>query len=339
MINGLSWGKVFLTLQQRIYSIIVCLLFLMMIDNQGSFTNMTYPFSFNTLSHESIKSIAPQYVQAVDGLNLAYYAFLPKNPQALLIFYHGGGAYSNKLYQTMASILSQHHTIGVYLVDIRGHGKSEGPRGDAPFVEQVWQDISTIIRIARTNHPLVPLYLGGHSSGAGLILNYATWKERRTDIAGYILLAPYLGPNSYSAKQHTTKGKHFIKKIRKWVYILHGITGYGGHIPTVFFNYPQTIIQNDPLMVPFYSCIMSQATSIINPQETFAQLEKPFGIFIGTDDEQFIPEKILAYYSHASLIKHQSSRMIINGATHLSIVPKSPSMIAQVIETINLARG
>jgi pimeloyl-ACP methyl ester carboxylesterase len=62
-------------------------------------------------------------------------------PQCVLIFYHGGGA--NMVgYGGLAHTLRQTAPVAVLTPDIRGHGRSSGPRGFAPTPDLVWS-IST----------------------------------------------------------------------------------------------------------------------------------------------------------------------------------------------------
>ena len=75
-------------------------------------------------------------------------------------------------YQYLASDLSSKYHITVYTPDLRGHGESGGKRGDTSSKEQVWVDISTMIDLVQKENPNLPVYLVGHSSGAGLLLNY-----------------------------------------------------------------------------------------------------------------------------------------------------------------------
>jgi acylglycerol lipase len=100
--------------------------------------NAAKPFALEKL--EFLKSFpvkSPEYIQASDGYNLAYYAFVPEAPKAMIIFYHGAGFYGSALYQYFAAQFAEKHNIGCYLFDIRGHDNSEGARGDTPSIKQV----------------------------------------------------------------------------------------------------------------------------------------------------------------------------------------------------------
>lgn len=290
--------------------------------------NLASPFSF-----EELKTIQPRELQkpyfltASDGIRLAYYPFVSKNPTALVIFYHGAGLYSNKALQWLAQELQEKYTLGCYLIDVRGHGHSEGIRGDTPRIEQVWHDVDTVVEHVKKIHPDIPLFLAGHSSGSGLLINYNAYGKTTDKVNGYLFLAPYLGPNSGTLKEHKNPEQNFVKKARVWVYILNSIFSWDflKHIHAVFFNYPQYVLEEDPLIVTSYSYAMSSATTPYETNKLFMQLKKPFALYIGQDDEQFIPEKVVAFKKENSIAE------IIPSAKHLSIFLQTPELIAKAI--------
>jgi alpha-beta hydrolase superfamily lysophospholipase len=75
-------------------------------------------------------------------MELACYSFQAREPVASLLFIHGGGAYGGAGYQYLAQDLCGDHHVSVYLLDLRGHGNSEGPRGGAPSANQALQDLN-----------------------------------------------------------------------------------------------------------------------------------------------------------------------------------------------------
>lgn len=296
------------------------------------------PFALEKL--EFLKSFpvqAPTYIKSSDGYNLAYYASVPESPQAIVIFYHGAGFYGSSLYQYFATQLADNHNIGCYLFDIRGHGNSQGNRGDAPSVKQVWDDITTAVAHVKALHPNVPLYVGGHSSGAGMLLNYSNYYNNPA-IQGYLFVTPYLGRNGAVFKEHTDPATSFIKSVRAWVFMLNCITGgyCFAHTPAVFFNYPASLLAGDPKIVANYTPTMTAATSPENPQELFETINRPFGLFIAADDEQFIAEKMADYkkYVPANILK-QSTVEIIPGTKHLDILLTVADQCAMFIKRSN----
>ncbi len=294
------------------------------------------PFSFefpeevnNTILQE------PSYITASDAIKLAHYAFVPENPQALLIFYHGGGAWSTKLYQHMAQQLKDNHQIGTYLFDIRGHGNSHGPVGDAPSTEQIWKDVSSAIDFVQQQHPDTAIFLGGHSSGAGLVLNYSDWCKNPA-VKGYVFLSPFLGHRSETAYEHEDPEKRFIKKVCLWKIILNAITGgwLFTHSPVIFFNYPDQEKKKDNHLLEYYTNAMSNAVTPYDAKPLFTKLDKPFVLLVGEKDEQFNPTKIIVFAEHAALVQNDSVARVIPDATHLSIVTDAIDVIAQEINTM-----
>lgn len=258
---------------------------------------------------------------------MAYYSFIPENPTAIVIFYHGAGLYINGTYQWIGMQLQNQFNIGSYLVDVRGHGNSKGPRGDTPTIEQVWMDVDTFVENVRKRHHNLPLYLAGHSAGSGLLINYNAWGKNLNTIQGYIFVAPYLGPQSGTLKEHKDPRFNFVKKARIWVYILNNLVSWNflQHIHAVFFNYPESLLEEDSLIVSSYSYAMSCATTPYQTQKLFDQLNKPCAIYIGENDEQFLPEKIMAFKKENTIAE------IVPNAKHLSILLQTPELIAQTI--------
>jgi len=274
---------------------------------------------------------APKHMKASDGIDLAYFEKRPaQKPIAQLIFLHGGGAYSEAGYENIASGLAEKYAVAVYLLDLRGHGRSGGPRGDAPTVEQVWSDVKMMVGMVRNQHPDIPLYLGGHSSGAGLVLNYAVWNPK-TPVDGYFLIAPQLGYKSKTARPDL---KVSFATPRIWVFVLSAMTGGHcfAHTPAVKFNYPETVLNEKPLMLTFYTRNMALAVTPDNPQEQFAKIDRRFGLFIGEHDDLFLPDKVLQFAGYADKnIKARSVSKIIPGEKHLSILMGADEWIGKTI--------
>lgn len=274
---------------------------------------------------------SPAYIDAHDGIKLAYYSFIPQNPKATIIFYHGGGLWSGGVYHCMAHILAQEYGIATYLFDTRGHGYSDGKRGDTPTPDAIWKDVDSAITFINKKHPGLPLFLAGHSSGAGLILNYDCYKKHTQNVTGYLLFAPFLGGDS-----GTVREAQKLVRVKTWPFIAYGITGLNclTHIKTLFFNYPAWLKKIDKNVLDYYSCGMAIATSPYGIKEKFPEIATPFALFVGDQEEQFYPEKVTAYKELATKVKDQSISMIVPGVTHLSIIIEAPQLCAQAIDKI-----
>ena len=200
------------------------------------------PFSLDELNQATENALPPSqpfFVESTDAIQLAVREYKPPESKqavaAALVFYHGGGAHSGAGYHLIGQGLAEKYNIRAFTPDLRGHGQSQGPRGDAPNPEQVFKDIDTVLEEVALRTTGIPLFLGGHSSGGGLIVNYATWEHRRKDIMGYPLLSPQLGYLANIDQPNGIKKRVPFAKVNVAVFILNGITGFGGHNHAVQF--------------------------------------------------------------------------------------------------------
>lgn len=290
------------------------------------------PFSFAEIRRNPGPPLGPlQFIKAADGIQLAYYSRVPQSkPVTALILVHGGGAHSGAGYQHAAAGLAGKYSVAVYLTDLRGHGNSGGPRGDSPSVEQVWEDLKLLVNRVKEKNPGIPLYLAGHSSGAGLLLNYLTW-EQRAPVDGYFFISPQFGYKSETARH---ENQNPFVTVRYWVFVLSAISGgrFFGHTPAVYFNYPEEVFASQPLLLKSITRNMSVALTPSAPQEQFRKIDRPFGLFIGDGDELFLPEKVMKYFAYAPKdIQKKSAAGVIENTNHLSILLKMDDAIGKMI--------
>lgn len=268
-------------------------------------------FSFRELQNAD-EVIIPEreFIKAKDGVELAFHEYIPEQIDAVLIFYHGGGAYSEAGYQFIGSGLSREHNILVVTPDIRGHGFSEGERGDAPNVNQVYEDVSSFIQLMKNMYPEKKLFLGGHSSGAGLVLNYSSWKKRK-EVSGYLFLSPQLGFKSKTQKKDNT----FVT-VKEELFVSNSMSGSDGNTPAVFFNYPQEVLQSTR-NIGFITVNMANAITPLEPTRQIKKLDQPAAVWIGEDDEIFYAEKVIALFEKKN---PKVFSEMIKGEKHLSIL-------------------
>jgi alpha-beta hydrolase superfamily lysophospholipase len=271
--------------------------------------------------------VAPTgYVHASDGTPLAYFAFLPAKPVASLVFYHGSGAHSTAGYLPLGRDLAERYAVATYLVDIRGHGSSGGPRGDAPGVGQVWDDTRTVVDFVHAQHPDVPEYVGGHSAGAALVLNSVARLDRT--VAGYVLLAPDFGLRSGTTRQ--SGASNFVTVCQR-PFVAHAVTGgvLDAHAPAIGFAYTEAQIRSAGL-VPRYTVTMALALGGERSASILAGLDRPLGVWIGSLDEVFDPAKVLDYAASAG--GTELTREEITGADHLGVLEDGAASIGPWID-------
>lgn len=274
----------------------------------------------------------PLFLAAKDGEKLAYYTFpaVPNKEYAVAVLYHGGGAYSMNMYQWMAERLQQ-QGISTYCVDLRGHGYSGGQRGDAPTIDAVYDDVATMISLVQSKHPSLPVHLIGHSSGGGLLCNYHH-NRRDARVAGYIMLAPFLGPKSGTVRYESADPRSFVKHARGWLFVLNALlpVSWFHHVEAVYFNYPASLKLDNPLLLSVYTYTMSSATTPYDIKSILSSWgSMPLHIFIGSDDEQFLADQ---YKTLFQVTRGSSSDVtVVAGVKHLSILKKACMMVAGVI--------
>jgi len=277
-------------------------------------------FSFSELQNAAKVEIPElQFLPASDEVNLAYHEYMPEQIDAVLIFFHGGGAYSEAGYQHIGSVLSRDHNILVLTPDLRGHGFSEGATGDAPSIKQVYEDVSSFIQLMKRKYPTKKLFLGGHSSGAGLVLNYSTWKPRE-EVDGYVFLSPQLGFRSNTQNKDNT-----FATVKQEVFVKNSMSGTEGNTPAVLFNYPAEVLDSTR-NISFITVNMSEAITPTAPGKQIKKLDKPAAVWIGEDDEIFHADKVMKLFQkknpkvYAEMIENEKHlSILVNGAEYMGI--------------------
>ena len=277
-------------------------------------------FSLSALKAADKKPLSSlQYVKATDGLLLAYRPYFPQQAQAVLIFLHGGGAHSGLSYHHIGVGLRDNFDIAVYMPDIRGHGGSEGARGDAPNKEQVWVDINTIVQQAISRYPQQPIFVGGHSSGAGLALNYSSWQQR-AEIDGYVFLAPYFGYKSETNHDADKSERVKFSSVKTAKFILNTVS-FGllaGHDKAVIFHFSEQVLKNNPEIVTFNTVNMANALTPRSPDSQLADIA-PFGLWIGAQDEAFDAVKVIAF-AQENAGEDRNEIKMLQDENHFSII-------------------
>jgi alpha-beta hydrolase superfamily lysophospholipase len=74
--------------------------------------------------------------------------------------------------------------------DLRGHGKSGGPRGHTPSYQALIDDMTVFLAQVVARYPRLPLFLYGHSMGGNLVLNFVL--RNKPKAAGVIATGPWL---------------------------------------------------------------------------------------------------------------------------------------------------
>ncbi|HMQ92643.1 MAG TPA: alpha/beta hydrolase [Amaricoccus sp.] len=90
-------------------------------------------------------------------------SWLPEAPRAVVVICHGVNSHSGQHAWTAEQFSGR--GIAAYAVDLRGRGLSDGERFYVENVSDYVDDLLGLVRIARSRHPGLPLFLLGHSAG------------------------------------------------------------------------------------------------------------------------------------------------------------------------------
>jgi alpha-beta hydrolase superfamily lysophospholipase len=105
--------------------------------------------------------------------------------RAVVVLVHGLGEHSGRYDHVVARLVDEGY--GVWTVDHRGHGRSDGPRAFIEDMDNVVADIDTLVDMAVAGEPGVPVFMLGHSMGGLIGLRYALAHQGR--LAGLVLSA------------------------------------------------------------------------------------------------------------------------------------------------------
>ena len=80
--------------------------------------------------------------------------------------------------------------IGFAGVDLPGHGRSDGRRGDIKSYKVLEEMIDILLKTTIRTFPGTPVFIYGHSLGGGIVLDYLIRKN--PGIKGAIVTSPWL---------------------------------------------------------------------------------------------------------------------------------------------------
>jgi acylglycerol lipase len=121
------------------------------------------------------------------GVQLKGTRFLPaRTLRAVIALAHGINDHSGRYRHVIDALVEQ--DFAVYIIDHRGHGRSEGPRSQIGRFDDFVDDFELLTVQAVSEQKDKPFYVLGHSMGGLIATRYAL--RHQSSIAGLILSAP-----------------------------------------------------------------------------------------------------------------------------------------------------
>lgn len=130
------------------------------------------------------KSLATETtVRNRDGQQIFVRAWRPVSaPKAVIVICHGVNSHSGHYLWAADQFAAQ--GLAVYALDLRGRGRSEGERLLVRSVAEYVDDLSSVVRHAKSKEPGLPVFLLGHSAGGVVSTTYVL--DNPTELAGFI---------------------------------------------------------------------------------------------------------------------------------------------------------
>ncbi len=116
---------------------------------------------------------------------------LPQTVQGVVLLTHGLGEHSARYGHVIHSLTSAN--IAVVRYDLRGHGRSDGPRGHAPSYQILLDDLSMMFHWTCERFQGLPKCLYGHSLGGNVTANWVMRRRNESSVLkGAVLSSPWL---------------------------------------------------------------------------------------------------------------------------------------------------
>lgn len=136
-------------------------------------------------------NIAIKYITNRDGMRFFTQRWLPASPKALIVLIHGLGDHSGRYQHVINHFAHAGYAVAAY--DQRGHGLSDGRRGDFDTFGQLVDDLHAFVW--ETKHETktgTPVVLIGMNVGGLIAVNYAVSHSHEVD--GIVLVSPAIQP-------------------------------------------------------------------------------------------------------------------------------------------------
>jgi alpha-beta hydrolase superfamily lysophospholipase len=206
-----------------------------------------------------------------------------ENIRAVMIFVHGLGEHIQR-YCTWADLLSR-KGIGFTGVDLPGHGRSDGNRGNIKSLAITDEMIDILHDSVNKTFPGIPVFIYGHSLGGGIVLDYLL--RKKPEVKGAIVTSPWLKlsfqPDKFKIGLASVM-KHIIPGLIQPSGL---VVDYISHDREVVNKYIADPLVHDKISVSLFHSAMSAASySLAHASE----LKTPLLIMHGSDDMICSPE-------------------------------------------------
>lgn len=222
-----------------------------------------------------------------DGLELSWQAWLPQEAKATVFLVHGFGEHSGRYANVVDTLVPA--GFGVWGIDHRGHGQSQGRLGHVDSFSDYVQDLHKFYQeVVVPAAGFTPRFVLGHSMGSIIAMNYVSMYS--VGLSGCVLsgtgaASPLSEKKTLSAA--TALLSTFLPKVR------------------IKFPLPPEFISRDPEVVAAYKADplvhdkmsfrlgRGMSTALAAGVVAIQGLDIPILIQCGSEDESFIRQQEL----------------------------------------------
>jgi acylglycerol lipase len=248
-----------------------------------------------------------------------------EHTKAVIVMVHGLGEHIQR-YSYWASLF-KNEGIGFLGVDLPGHGRSDGRRGNIKSFAVTDEMIDILLKSCNQTFPGCGVYLYGHSLGGGIVLDYLI--RKKPNLKGAIVTSPWLRLSFEPPKSKmilATMMKHIIPSL---VQPSGLIVDYISHDQQIVDKYKNDPLVHGKISVSLFVAAMSAAKHSLN----FASELKTHTLILhGSNDQLTSPDASREFASKTDMVELK----IWKGGYHeLHNEPFKEEVFRYIIDWIN----
>lgn len=135
------------------------------------------------MTHHFQHTVTEEIFRDANGIGIFFRSYRPNGQaRATIVICHGVNSHGGQYSWAAEQFASR--GFAVYVIDLRGRGRSEGRRFYIDHIDQYVAGLKQLVSLARTREQGLPVYLLGHSAGGVVSTTYVL--DNQTEIDGFI---------------------------------------------------------------------------------------------------------------------------------------------------------
>jgi acylglycerol lipase len=131
----------------------------------------------------TLASVHEEKIDSAKGFKIFVRSWIPASkPRAVVVVCHGVNSHSGQYIWVGEQFAAS--GLAAYALDLRGRGQSDGERFYVEDIADYVSDVAGTVKLAKSRHPGLPVFLLGHSAGGVVSSVYVL--ENQAEVAGFI---------------------------------------------------------------------------------------------------------------------------------------------------------